>query len=186
MDDPEAPVVDDGKVGLWAIEKGGQVKDRDGHGGVQKERGQLALFKVFECGPESPKHQKQPEDKANCQQNLPEPPEVQVLGTLVAEPEPELPQLVVDAEGFAGQAAGDYHHQRPEECVDASPLMFGFFAADPGRQEKATANPGRCNPENCELKVPGARQSVGQPTGDVESVKGSRLHPIVSEQASQG
>jgi hypothetical protein len=32
MDDPEAPVVDDGEVGVRAIEKGGQVEDRDGHG----------------------------------------------------------------------------------------------------------------------------------------------------------
>ena len=37
MDDPEAPVVDDGEVGVRAIEKGGQVEHRDGHGRVQKE-----------------------------------------------------------------------------------------------------------------------------------------------------
>ena len=31
MDDPKAPVVDDGEVGVRAIEKGRQVEDRDGH-----------------------------------------------------------------------------------------------------------------------------------------------------------
>jgi hypothetical protein len=61
MDDPETPVVDDGKVVLWSIEKGRQIKDRDGPGRVQEERGQFALLRIFEGGPESPKHKKQPE-----------------------------------------------------------------------------------------------------------------------------
>src|ERR1035437_3801126 len=135
----------------------------------------------LEGGPERPKHQKQPEDEGNCQQKLPEPPEVQVLGTLVTEPEPELSQLVVDAEGLAYQAADDHHHQRPEEGVNAGPLVSGLFAADPRRQEKAAAHPSRCDPEDGELEVPGARQVVGQPAGDVEPVKGSCLHPIMGE-----
>ena len=101
------------------------------------------------------------------------------------EPEPELPQFVVNAKGLACQAAGDDHHQRPEECVDAGPLVFRFLATDPRRQEKAAAHPGRRDPEDGELEVPGARQGVGQPAGDVEPVKGSRLHSIVGEHASQ-
>src|ERR1035441_19355 len=139
----------------------------------------------LEGGLERPKHQKQPEEEANYQQELPEPPEVQVLGTLVTEPEPELPQLVVDAEELANQAADDDHHQRPEEGVDACPLMLGLFATAPRSQEKTAAYPGRSDPEDGELEVPGARHTVGQPAGDVKPVKGSRLHPIVSEHASQ-
>src|SRR5450755_4648411 len=139
----------------------------------------------LEGGLERPKHQKQPEEEANYQQELPEPPEVQVLGTLVTEPEPELPQLVVDAEGLAYQAADDDQHQRPEEYVDAGPLVSGLFATDPRRQEKAAAHPGRRDPEDGELEVPGASQVVGQPAGDVEPVKGSCLHTIVGEHASQ-
>ena len=34
VDDPEAPVVDDGEVGVRAVEERGQVEDRDGHGRV--------------------------------------------------------------------------------------------------------------------------------------------------------
>src|ERR1039457_2400700 len=113
-----------------------------------------------------PKHQKQPEEEANCQQVLPEPPEVQVLGTLVPEPEPELPQFVVNAEGLACQAADDDHHQRPEECVDAGPLVSGLLATDPRRQEKAAAHPGRRDPEDGGLEVPGTCQGLGQPAGD--------------------
>src|ERR1039458_5085834 len=139
----------------------------------------------LEGGPERPKHQKQPENEGNCQQKLPEPSEVQVLGTLVTEPEPEVSQLVVDAEGLAYQAADDDHHQRPEECVDAGPLVSGLFAADPRRQEKAATHPSRRDPEDGELEVPGTCQGVGQPAGDVEPVKGSRLHSIVGEHASQ-
>ncbi len=103
----------------------------------------------------------------------------------MTEPEPELPQLVVDAEGLASHAAGDDHHQRPEQRIDTGLLVSGLRAADPRRQEKAAAHPGRRDPEDGELQVPGARQVVGQPTGDVEPVKGSRLHPIVGEHASQ-
>ncbi len=33
--------------------------------------------------------------------------------------------------------------------------------------------------------MPGARQGVGQPAGDVEPVKGSRLHTVVGEHTSQ-
>ena len=115
MDDPEAPVVDDGEVGVGAVEKGGQVEDRDGHGRIQEERGQFALVRALDGGPERPEHQKQPEHEASCQQELPEAPEVQVLGALVPEPEPELAQLVVDAQALAGQAADNDHHQRRQE-----------------------------------------------------------------------
>src|ERR1022692_1314398 len=55
----------------------------------------------------------------------------------------------------------------------------------PRRQEKAAAHPGRRDPEDGELEVPGTCQGVGQPAGDVEPVKGSRLHSIVGEHASQ-
>src|SRR5271166_3964730 len=154
MDDPEAPVVNNGEVGVGAIEKGGQVEERDGHGSVQKQCGQFALVRNFEGGPKSPKHQKKPEEEAPRQQELPEPTEVQVLGTLVTEPEPQLPQLVVDAEELAYQAADDDHHERPKECVDASLLVSGLFATDPRRQEKAAAHPGRGDPEDGELEVP--------------------------------
>jgi len=136
MDDPEAPVVDDRKVGVGAIEKGGQVEDRDGHGRVQKERRQFALVRALDGGLERPKHQKQPKQEANCQQELPEAPEVQVLGTLVTEPEPEMPQLVVDAEELACQAADNDHHERPEECVDAGLLVSGLLTTDPRRQNR--------------------------------------------------
>ena len=94
-------------------------------------------------------------------------------------------QLVVDAEGLACQTADNDHHQRPEQCVDASPLVSGLLATDPRRQEKAATHPCRRDPEDGELEVPGARQVVGQPAGDVEPVKGSWLRPIVGEHASQ-
>src|ERR1019366_10500037 len=43
VDDPEAPVVDYREVAVRAIEEGGQIEYGDGHGGIEKERGKLAL-----------------------------------------------------------------------------------------------------------------------------------------------
>ena len=64
-------------------------------------------------------------------------------------------------------------------------LVSELFATDPRRQEKVASHPGSRDPENGGLQVPGARQLVGQPAGDVEPVKRSRLHPVVGKHTSQ-
>ena len=50
MDDPEAPVVDDGEVGVRALEQRGQVEDWDGHGRVRKSEDSSRLSGLLKAG----------------------------------------------------------------------------------------------------------------------------------------
>ena len=101
------------------------------------------------------------------------------------EPEPQTAQLVVDAQVLPEQAAEDHHCQCTEESVHAGFLATRLLATHPGRQEKAAAYPGRSDPEDRELEVPGAHQRVGQEPSEVEAVEASRLHAVVGKRASQ-
>ena len=60
-------------------------------------------------------HQPEPEGQADEEQDLPEATEIDVLVALRAEPEPEVAELLLDAEPLAGERADDDGHDRPEQ-----------------------------------------------------------------------
>ncbi len=118
MDDPESPVVDDREVGVGSVEHRRNVEDRDCRRRVEEQRRDVARSFLPDRRPERPEHQEEPEQEADHQQELPEAAEVQVLGPLMPEPEPELAQPPRHTQELADQAAADHQHQRPEEHVD--------------------------------------------------------------------
>ena len=186
VDDPEPPVVDDGEVGVGSVEQRRHVEEGDGHGGVEEERGQLALLRPLHGRTQGPEHEEEPEDQARRQQQLPEAAQVEVLAALVAEPEPEAAQQVVDACPFSEEAAEDHEGQGPQEHQHPEPLALGFRTAHQGRQEEPPGHPGGGDPEDGQLQVPGARQVVGQDGGQIEAIEGARFHTVVGQRAAQG
>lgn len=123
VDDPEAPVVDHGDMGVGAIEHGGQLKDRDGDGADQEERWELPLVRVLPHGrPQGPAHQEQPDNEAQGQQPLPEAAQTQVLAALEAESEPKVVQLVVDPQVFPAEAA-EYHRGKGAHLDEVIPRL---------------------------------------------------------------
>src|SRR5262245_27650837 len=64
VDDPEAPVIDDGVVGRAAIKERRQVENRDRQTGEKKKNRKLAAFGIFEGGLNRTEQQHDPEHKA--------------------------------------------------------------------------------------------------------------------------
>src|SRR5262249_46828773 len=120
---------------------------------------------------------------ADRQQKLPEAAQVQVLGALMAEPEPELSELVVDPEELTGEAAEDDHRQRSEKGEHSGLLSSRLAPSDQRSEEQSSRDPGRRDPEDRELEMPGPQEVVGKPGREIEAVEGSGLDPIMGERA---
>ncbi len=186
MDDPEAPVVDDGEVGAGPVEQRWNVEERDGDGRIEEERGQLPLASVLHGRAEGPEHEEEPEDEAHGQQQLPETAQVEVLAALVAQPEPQAAQVAVDARELPEEAAEDHDGQGAEEQEHAGLLALGLDPAHERRQEETPAHPGRGDPEDRQLEVPGPREVVRQDACEVEAVEAPGFDAVVRQGAAQG
>ena len=124
----------------------------------------------FERRPQRAAHEHQPDQQADEQEDLPEPAEVHVLVALVAEPEVGgEAQPLHHREPLAGHRADDDDQQADEQEVHAEPLELRLVARDGGRDEQARRQPRRRDPEDAELRVPGARHGVGQELGEREA-----------------
>ena len=185
VNDPEAPVVDDGEVGARAVEERRQIEERDGGGGVQEERPKLGSIAAPHHRPQRPIHQHEPEGETDREQNLPEPAQVQVLRALVAEPEPGLAQRAVDAQVLPEEAAEDDDRQGRQQHDDARSLPARFCAADERRQQEPAGDPRRGDPEDRQLQVPRARQVVREHARQVDAVEPAGLDPVVREHAAE-
>ncbi len=183
VDDPEAPVVDHGEVGAGAEEERGQVEERDRRRRVEEERGQLGALAVADRRPQRPVHEHEPAREADRQQELPEAAEVQVLRALVAEPEPQAAEAVVEAQPLAAEAAEDDDGEGREQREHTRALPAGLGAADDRREEEAAGHPGGGDPEDGELEVEGSQEVVGKKVRQVDPVERPRLDTIVGERA---
>ena len=128
---------------------------------------QMAIrARVLDCRPERAAHKEEPDEQADEQEDLPEPSEVDVFIALMAEPEVgDEPELLLDAEPFAGQRADDDDEQASEQEIDAKALAFRFIARNGRRDEQSGGEPRRGDPEDAELRVPRASDGVGEPFG---------------------
>ena len=94
-----------------------------------------------------------PTVRKSCQNR----PEVDVLIALVAEPEVRrVAELLLDAEPLARHRADDDDQQADEQEVDAQPLELRLVARDGRGHEQPGGQPGGGDPEDAELRVPGA------------------------------
>src|SRR5690606_37132705 len=121
-----------------------------------------------ERGPERADHQEEPEEESDEQRDLPGPSEVDVLVAAVPEPEPggAVTEVLEDAEPLSDERADDDDEERSEEHVDAEALPFRLATADRRSDVESGREPGRRNPKNSELHVPGPRDGVGEDRGE--------------------
>src|SRR5262249_44858401 len=146
-----------------------------------EERGELAVAWAAHRRTQAAEHEHDPEDEADGETELPEAPEVEILGALMAEPEPEAAERVVDAEVLAEQAAENHDRERAEEHQGAQALTAWLVAADQRREEQATRDPGGGDPEDRQLQVPRAQEVVREPSRQVETVEPARLDAVVRQ-----
>ena len=181
VDHPPPPVLGDRQVGVPVPHQAGDVEQRDRRRGEQEQPQQVPVrVRLPEGRPHRPGHHRQPEEQADRQEELPEPAEVDVLVTLVAEPEVgHVAQPLLDREPLAGHRADDDDQQADEQEVDAQPLELRLVARDGRRHEQPGGQPGAGDPEDGDLRVPGPGHAVGQPLGQRDAVEARSLDPVM-------
>src|ERR1035441_7198565 len=100
MNDPEPPGIDHRKISPAVKKQSGEVEQRNRNGRIKKERGHFPLRRVW-ISPgrgNGSKEQAQPQDQSAGQQELPSPAQLEILPSLVPEPEPQLPHGAADAQ----------------------------------------------------------------------------------------
>ena len=138
---------------------------------AEEERRELPVGRPAHRGAEGAEHEDDPEEQTDREQQLPEASEVEILRALVAEPEPEIAEPIVDAEALADEATADDDGKRAEQRERAETLHRWFLTADEWCEEETTRDPRGGDPENGELEMPGAKQVVRQPAREIETVE---------------
>ena len=75
-------------------------------------------------------------------------------------------EFLHDREPLAGERADHDDDQANPQEIDAKPLEPGFVSRDGRTDVQAGAEPGGGDPQNGQLRVPAARQTVGQHFGE--------------------
>ncbi len=128
--------------------------------------------RTFQNGPERARHQKQPDKQTDEQEPLPEPAEIDVFETLMAEPMVHREtEFLLDAENLSGHRAADDDQQADEKKIHAEPLELRLVSRHGGRDEQTGGKPRGCDPENSKLRVPGASDGIGEPFAQRNSIK---------------
>src|SRR6185312_16210571 len=109
--------------------------------------------------------------------DLPEPPELDVGKTLIAEPEPAAFQIAHDAQPVAYQRPGDDDERHPEQQVDEDSLSACFAPASDCRgEEEPGADPPHPDPDNRGLDVDVAQEVEGEDGRQIDAVEAA---PVV-------
>ena len=125
----------------------------------------------------------EPGDQAHQQQNLPYPSELQVLPSLMAEPEPPVPPKALDAGHLAPEAAEGNHQDGRKQQFHQEPLFPWLSTADDRRKINRRCDPTRRDPKNGELQVPGLGQAIGKNRGDNGEPETCRVDGIMGQQS---
>ena len=86
---------------------------------------------------------------------------------------------MMDCQGLASHRAYDNKDKGDKKEVDTQTLAVGFSPGN-GRSEAQTGRqPGRCNPQDAELNVPGPGQRVRQPVGQRDTVEAGSFDSVM-------
>src|SRR5579884_2255859 len=139
-----------------------------------------------QSGPQTARHKGQPDEQAGQQEQLPEAAQIDVFITLMAEPEPGVTvQFLLHAQPLAGQGTNDDDQEGGEEDVDEEALPLRFTSADGRSDEQAGGQPGGGDPEDAQLRVPGAHDGVGQNLVQRNAVETGAFDAVVCGDGSQ-
>jgi hypothetical protein len=72
-------------------------------------------LRVLSRSGNSSDHQNEPKAQSGSEENLPAPPEVKIFPTLMAEPEPEAPEQLINAQHFNQEASQDNDNHGKKE-----------------------------------------------------------------------
>src|SRR5262249_6884394 len=145
MHDPPAPVLGGQQMAPLAVHQTCSVEQSYCDGGNKKQRQQRTAVALYsKRGSERAPHHPEPEQQSAKQENLPEASQIDVFVALSAEPEPEVPQLLLDSEPFTSQRADYYDEQRGEQQIDEKSLTLWFCTADCRRYKQSCCEP-RCS-----------------------------------------
>ena len=185
MDDPESPGINDRKMAGAIEEHGRQVKNGNGRSRVQKQGGNFSTIRLVAGRRHGAEQQDDPEDQAGSEQNLPQATQFEIFPTLMTQPEPQVPQELMEPKKLAQHAPADHNNQGAKEEVDTRNLAAGFVSAHCVGKQESTGHIGRRHPEHGELQMPGAGQMTGQQRRDVKPVKTCRIGAVVGGGAAQ-
>ncbi len=141
VDDPEPPVVDHGEVGARTEEERRQVEERDRHGGIEEQRGELSAFgRLASPGASARNIRKsqntRPAASSSCQKR----PRSRYSEPWCPSQNQSFPSWSLMPEELAEQAAEDHDGQRAEE-QRATPSLLPLRLA-----RRRRAAPGRARP----------------------------------------
>src|SRR5208283_1422719 len=179
LDDPEAPVVNDGIFCCAAEKESRQVKNRNRQGREHEKPGDLLAFRVAHGRGKPSKQQNNPEHQSQCEQDLPAPAKIEIFPSLVSKPEPEVAEELIYAQEFPQKTPCHDGHQGPKQQVDSEHLPLGFRFPQGAGQKQTTAYVGACNPEKGQLQMPGAQNITRKYLIEIDSVKAPRFGPEV-------
>src|SRR5690606_13801513 len=112
--------------------------------------------------PHATQHQQEPESQANELDDLPETAQIQILITLVTEPEVQLGgQDVFDGQEVAGKRTNKEYNQSAEQNVHAQTLELRILAPiNQWHKEQSSGQEATGNPQKGCLNMPGTGQGV--------------------------
>ena len=127
MHHPPSPVFDHRQLRVLSPRQAGAVEQGDGAGRDGQQRHQLFLLSLLsQRRSQNANHQKQPQQQADEQGDLPGPAQVDVFVALMTEIERQrVRHLVLNAQPFAGQRADHHDQQRQEQDIHPQALPLG-------------------------------------------------------------
>ncbi|CAM5637632.1 hypothetical protein RLIN73S_04754 [Rhodanobacter lindaniclasticus] len=178
---PPAPVLDHRDMGVLAPHQAGAVEQADRHGGQEQQADDRGAFLLaVHRRPQRAADQEQPQHQADEQEDLPEAAQVDVLPTLVAEPE-VLRQihLVHHRQPLAGERADHDDQQAHPQEVHPEPLELRLVTGDQRCDVQTGGQPRGGDPQHRQLGMPGAGEGVGQVVGQCETIGLLAFHLVV-------
>ena len=105
----------------------------------------------------------------------------------MAEPEilREISDDPVDRKPFAGEGADNDDQQTEEEKPNPRSLKLRVASSEERRHVEAGRKPGDRNPQDCQLRVPGARDRIGEVFRQGQSVESLPLYRVMGGNDSQ-
>ncbi|MPM33623.1 hypothetical protein SDC9_80200 [bioreactor metagenome] len=206
VDDPPAPVFLDRQVPAVGHPESRAEEAGDGQGAQQQHDDQRALpaggqrrglgrpVDLATAGPPDRRphpagDQEEPEEQADEQADLPDPGQVEVLLAGGAEPPVDrqtVAHVAHDRQPLADHGAGHHDDERPEQHVDAEPLVLRLATADGRGDVQTGGEPGGGDPQDAELGVPGAGHCVRQDLVDRDAVERAALDAVVGADDADG
>ena len=139
------------------------------------------------AGTHATHHEAEPDQQAGKDHDLPGTAHVQEFIALVAQPvdQRRIGHAPRDREPLTHERADHSHQQCCPEHVDPPGLPARLKSRDHRRQIKSCSQPGRRDPENGQLHMPGTRERIRRDLGQREPVQVMAFHGIVGRNGPQ-